>query len=260
MQTITSAASQIRELITQARKVLLVTSGANADHVAATLALAQVTATKDRQVLLASPVQLDPRLLGLPGADYFNKGLAPTSLVISLDYKPGSIAKVSYAAEGSKFNFVITPSNGTLFSPDNVTYSYTNAGYDLIITVGVSDLSLLSGLYESERRSFGALPLINIDHSPSNSQFGKVNAINTESLTASEVVTQVITSAKLALTPQAGQLLMTGLREGTNDFTHATPRVFETAAEISRLLSIPAESTEEKLVSQPFRQGKEVTH
>jgi nanoRNase/pAp phosphatase (c-di-AMP/oligoRNAs hydrolase) len=260
LQTVTNAASQIHELIGQARKVLLITTGQNGDHVAATLALANTIESAERQILFATPNQIDERLLALPGADRLNQGLAPTSLVISLDYKPGSISKVSYAAEGNKFNFVITPSNGTIFSPDNVTYSYTNAGYDLIITVGVADLSLLSGLYESERRSFGQLPLINIDNSQNNSQFGKINAINTNALTVSEVVTQVVTSSRLTLTPVAGQLLMTGLREGTNDFTHTTPNVFETAAEISRLLSVRGESTEERLINQPFRQEKEVKH
>jgi hypothetical protein len=260
MQTVTTAANQIRELISQARKVLLVTAGQNSDHVAATLALANVLENSDRKVIIASPNKLNERLLTLPGSERLNQGLTPTSLVISLDYKPGSIAKVSYATEGNKFNFVVTPSNGTRFSPENVTYSYSNSGYDLIVTVGVSDLSLLSGLYESERRSFSSLPLINIDHSSGNSQFGKVNAINTEAQTVSEVVTQVIISTKLTLTSVAGQLLMTGLREGTHDFTRATSPVFETAAEISRHLSAPQESTEQRLVSEPLRQGKEVSH
>lgn len=258
MQTVTSAASQIRELLTQSRKVLLVTLAANADQVASTLALLSIIESSGREVIIASPNKIADRLGTLPGADRFNKGLTPTSFIISLDYKPGSIAKVSYGPDGSKFNLIVTPSNGTLFTPENVNYSYSSAGYDLIITVGVSNLDQLSGLYESERRSFGQLPLINIDNSTANTQFGKVNAINTNSLTASEVVTQVVTSTKLALTQVSGQLLMTGLREGTNDFTRATPTVFETAAEISRLLA-PAPTSEERLVNEPFQQGKEVT-
>jgi nanoRNase/pAp phosphatase (c-di-AMP/oligoRNAs hydrolase) len=250
VNTVENSASQIKELIQHSRKVLLATS-AQGDNIAATLALSESIKQFGREVILVSPNGVEGQQASLPGAQDFTDGVGPRSLVVSLDYQPGSIAKVSYAAEGDKFNLVITPNSGSEVTSNNVSYSYTGAQYDLVIVVGVADLGVLGDLYESEKGVWEKLPVVNIDRRGANTQFGKVNAIDSEVASMSEIVMRLLDSAKLPLPKIAAELLLLGLREASDNFAKATPAIFERAAELARKIEgREGLSSEERLVDE----------
>lgn len=256
MKTVESAASQIKELVQHAKKVLLVTrTQASTDGVAATLALAESIKAFGREVVLAVPDKLPENLSVLPGADKFTTNLGPKSLVISLDYEPGSISKVSYGTQGKKFNLVVTPSNGANVTPENVNFSYSGGDYNLVMVLDTADPALLGHLYEQEKETLEHLPVINIDRHPANTQFGKVNALDHEATTTSEIVSRIISATKLPLPKISAELLLLGIREGTTNFQNAGPGSFESAAYLSRKIKGGPgdESTEERLVNEPFR-------
>lgn len=257
MQNIETAASQIKELIQHSRRMLILATSSNSDAIAATLGLAEAIKAFGRDVSIVNPTGLNSEVADLPGAQDIKKKLDPRSFVISIDYFPGSIEKVSYNTEGNKFNLIITPANGSNFTSNNVDYSSLGEEYDLLITTGVPDLGVLGEIYETNKLAWEGVPIINIDNNPANSQFGKVNALDHTAKTLSEVVTRVISSTRLPLNQKIGDLLMFGLRGGSNDFKEASPSTFEAAAQIARKLSGKQESTEEILVNEPFRKEQD---
>lgn len=258
MKTVESSASQIKELLQHARRVLLTTHGQGSlDGLAATLGLADSIKTFGREVIITSANPVDTAA-NLAGADKFSQALASKSLTISLDYQPGSIEKVSYGTEGNKFNLVITPSKGHNFSPENVNYAYSGSDYDLVFVLDTADLALLGSIYESEGETWQRLPVINIDRHSANTQYGKVNVLDPEASSTSEIVARLISAAKLPLTKDGAELLLRGIKEATGNFGNAGPGSFERAADLSRIIrgETRTESTEERLVNEPFRKGE----
>lgn len=262
MQNVESAAKQVKELVQHALSVLVVTrSSANTDGLSAALALAESLRAFGRAVHVATPGKLPDHLTALPGAQHVKTEFGRKSFVISLDYQPGSIAKISYGPEGNKYNVVITPADGTRFTPEQVNFSYSGSDYDLVFVVDTADLALLGDLYEAEKEAWSARPLVNIDRHPANTQFGKVNVVDHEGRSTAAIVFRLLEAAKLPLNSAVAELLLLGLREATDGFAKASPDNFEQAARLSRVISGPAsgESTEERLVNEPFRKGQELS-
>ncbi len=256
MKSIESAASQIRDLVSQARKVLVTThASAGLDGVAASLALAQSLRSFGKEVILAAPSPLNDTQRALPGSDQFKAGLGPRSLIVSIDYEPGSIQKVSYGTTGNKFNLVVTPGKGKQINADEVDFAYSGGDYNLVIVLDTADPGLLGDIYETEGQAWANLPVINIDRHPANTQFGQVNAIDPEAKSVSEIVARLLLAAKLPFSKETADLLLRGIREATKDFDDAGPGSFEVAAQIKRELQVK-ETTEQRLVNEPFRKGE----
>lgn len=262
MQNVEQAAKQVKDLVQRSRSVLVVTrSDSSADGFSAALALAESLRAFGRSVHVAAPEKLPDHLTGLPGAQHVKTNLGGKSFVISLDYQPGSIAKISYGPEGNKYNVVITPAAGAKFTPEQVNFSYSDGDYDLVFVVDTADLALLGDLHESEKEAWSVLPLVNIDRHPANTQFGKVNVVDHEEHSTAAITFRLLQTAKLPLNRTVAELLLLGLREATESFTKARPSNFDQAAQLSRIISgeDKSESTEERLVNEPFRKGQELS-
>jgi nanoRNase/pAp phosphatase (c-di-AMP/oligoRNAs hydrolase) len=259
MKTVESSASQIKELLQHSRTVLLVTkSAASRDGVAAALALAEAIRSFGRTVVLASPEELTEEQKTLSGADKFVNFVAPRSLVISLDYEPGSIDKIGYGPEGNRFNLRVTPAAGKSVSTENVHYAYSGVNYDLVFVLNSADLALLGNLYEAEKETWAQLPLVNIDHHPANTQYGKVNVLSQEVTSTCEIVYHLISAMKIPFPKESAELLLTGIKLATANFNEARPETFEVAAALARKIKGEerTESTEERLVNEPFRKDQ----
>lgn len=256
MSNIESHAGQIKDLLQHARRVLLVTRApATLDGAAASLALLQAIKRFGREVTLATPGDLSDRAKSLPGSGQFVTSLGPKGLVISLENEPNSISKVSYETVGNRFNLVVTPAPGQRFTSDKVSFSETEPQHDLVIVLDTADLPILGKLYEGEREIWNKLPLVNIDHHPANTQFGKVNVLDHEASSTCEVTARLMIAAKLPLNKETADLLLMGIREGSNSFQNAGPGTFDLAAALTRASRNQngGESTEQRLVNEPFR-------
>lgn len=257
MKNVESSAPQFRELLEQARTVLLVIrANPSLDGIAAVLAMADTIKNFGKEVVLASPEKIES---SLPGAEGFAEGLGPRELVISLDYVPGSIKKIHYGPEGNKFKFAITPAPGQKVSAENVEFAYTGAEYDLAVVFDTPELSVLGQLYEAEKDTWQGLPLINIDRNPANTQYGQLNVLDTDASSTSALTFRLIKAAGLPLSKLGAETLLLGLREASAGFSQPDPQIFETAAELSRVArgQERVETSEEKLVNEPFRKKED---
>lgn len=223
-----------KDILTPAADVLIVThEHPTPDAIGSALALYLGLTGLGKKVTVACP---DPMVVGLSsfvGADKVTTKMGEKNFVISLDYQEGSIEKVSYNIEGSRFNLVVEPRAGfEPFSQDKVHYSYQGVSPDVIVSVDTIHLGGLKKLYEDQKELFAAKPIINVDRHPNNAQYGAVNRVNPEASSTAEMVAQLLSELGVALTPDIATNLLNALYGATNSFSAAAvgPMAFELAA------------------------------
>lgn len=241
---INNVASQIRDLVKNAQKALLITrESPTLDGVYSLVALKKYLEGENKQISLVAGE--------LPeGADLYEKekisqSLAPRNLVISFDYVEGSIEKVSYNVEGSKFNLVITP-RGSSINPQQINYSYSGETFDLIFVVDVPEMSLLAKGASNLTHDYGNVPIINLDHTQVNSLYGQINFVDPSKSSTSEIVAELLSQLE-KLSPESAALIYQGIKAATHNFSLGVKaQALETAATCLRVLENSSSSQLQK--------------
>ena len=199
--------------------VILLPESANRDAVAAGLALYLSLLNLGKNVTVAYPKAAIVGWSHLVGLNKLTQKLGNKNFVISLDYTEGSIEKVSYNIEGSKFNLVVEPRVGApLFDEKKVSYSYSGFTADLVITITAASLEALGKFYSENRPLFAEKPVIAIDYRLG-ANYGKVNLVRAVT-SASEMVAHIIKTAQLPLNGDIASNLYDGILVGGRNFTH----------------------------------------
>lgn len=233
----TDQINQAKNFIDQASEILIIApSNPSFDSIVVSLALYLALLSSGKQVNCVCPDEMTVEFSQLIGVDKISTRLDRVkgkNLTISFPYKEGSIEKVSYNIENDTFNLIIEPrSEFPQVTPDKIKYSYGSGKYDLIITVNTSQLEDLGNIYNLNASLFNEKPLINIDSNNQNSNFGKVNIVNNDVSSTSELVIYLLSKLGLNLDQDIATNLLTGLFYSTNNFTSekTTESTFEAAA------------------------------
>ncbi|PIR42798.1 hypothetical protein CO058_03490 [candidate division WWE3 bacterium CG_4_9_14_0_2_um_filter_35_11] len=100
------------------------------------------------------------------------------SLKISIDFSNTDIKTVDYYKDGdSKLVLEVSPIVDK-FENDRVSFDVVGAHYDLIIAIGLSELSDLGDFYSKNEVVFEKAEIINIDNSPKNKNYGSLNIVD----------------------------------------------------------------------------------
>lgn len=123
--------------------------------------------------------------------------------------------------------------------------------FDMIIVVGAQDLVSLGETYSKNTSLFNALPIVTIDCSPANEQFGHINFIDITLSSVAEVVYSLFTQIRSEITAPIAQLLLTGMVAATQSFKtrNVNAQTLQTA---SALISLGADR--ELIVHHLYRQ------
>ncbi len=189
---------------------LLVANDANADAAAATLALYHLFSPMGKKTIPILPGKIPRGVLSLPASTEIKHDFGPKNLVVTLDTNKTPIEKVSYKAEGGKFQLVIHPVERA-FEVENVHYSYQGLNFGLLITLGVKKLSDLGELYEKNHRDFSEAVIINIDVSSENENYGQINIVDPSKSSVSELIFHQLLAWELVPSKEVAQCLLTGL-------------------------------------------------
>lgn len=223
---------EIKNLISQSQSVaVFLSDNPKYEQIAAALALKLVLEKGGQatSVYSAAPMRVEfNRLVGVEGiaSQINNEG---RDLVISLEYPLDQIEKVSYNDDGGKLNLVVQSKEGSPRVEKNQIHSaYQGGQKSLAITIGVEDLSRLgsiAGQIETQN-------LINIDNSSRNSQFGRLNILDSGSSSCSEMMVAIISNLNLATDEDIANNLYQGLENATNKFSsgNVSADTFEAAA------------------------------
>lgn len=255
----------IRSVLDQSREVLI-SLGRNPsfDAAASGLSLYLALSSLGKRVTIVAPSAMTVEFNHLIGVDKISNNLSSggRNLVVSFPYQEGSIEKVSYNIENDIFNLVIEPREGyPTITPDKLNYSFGGGTFDLIMVVNAPSLNDLDTIYSQNQNLFNEKQVINIDNNSANQRYGKINFVDQNASSVSEVVTKLLNSWGLRMDADIATNLLAGITSGSNNFTSPLSGVatFEAASICmkngARKLSIDAVPTynQPQVQSQPYQ-------
>ena len=224
----------------QGAQRILVVPHANVDPDGLGSALAcQIMFTQlGKDVTVICPDTKPENLSFLPGFEKLQEGIeASQNFVITINLDGGvEVDKLRYTVEDGKVNIIVMPKAGRI-NQNQVTFGDTGPGFDLIVAVDTADLPLMGKFYTENIDLYTSVPILNIDHHISNTNYGQIHMIDTTAASATEVLYDWFThepSYKEKITPDMATLLLTGLITDTRSFQNpnTTPRSLEVAVEL----------------------------
>jgi len=169
--------------------------------------------------------------------------------IVSLSVKNATVNQIKYSLDDDKLNFIISPSAGW-FSPEDVSAKAGDFRYDLIITIGLSDLESLGEAYDENIEFFYKTTVINIDNKAGNEEFGQVNFIDLNTAANSEIIYYLLKNYRPEdISEEAATCLLAGIIKKTRNFKvgNLTPKTLLAGSE---LISRGAER--EKIIKNLF--------
>lgn len=154
--------------------------------------------------------------------------------IVSLNIENAKISQIKYSLEKDQLNFIISPASGW-FENKDVSTRAGEFKYDLIITVGVSDLESLANLYDENVEFFYKTTIINIDNRASNEDFGQINLINLNVPTVSEIIFNLLkNNDEKKISEDVATCLLAGIIKKTKNFQvgNLTPKTFLAGSEL----------------------------
>ncbi|MBI3380010.1 hypothetical protein HY029_04605 [Candidatus Gottesmanbacteria bacterium] len=233
--------SQARSLLEGAKEVLIALPGnPSFDSVASALSFYLGLSARGVQVNVVCPDQMTVEFNQLVGVDKVTGNVSNSqgkNLVISFPYQEGSIEKVSYNIENDTFNLVIEPREGyPMITADAIRFASSGGNTDLIITIGISKLADLNQIYNNNQGLFAEKPIVNIDNSNQNTRFGKVNIVDTNISSISELTLSLFSNFGLTINNDTATNILAGMTNETDNFNSPQTQAstYEAAAQCLR--------------------------
>lgn len=170
--------------------------------------------------------------------------------IVSVDISKAKVNQIKYIVDKDVLNFIISPSEGW-FKPEDVSTQAGEFKYDLIITIGISDLESLGKLHDQNVEFFYKTSIINIDHQAANEEFGQINFIDLNAVAVSEILFYLLKNYKQEMISEdVATCLLAGIIQKTKNFKtpNLTPRTLLTTSE---LISIGA--NREDIINHLYR-------
>jgi len=212
------------------------------DIVSASLALSLLLSKLDKEHRVASHgFKLPKNYDFLPKNEVIKPELSGLrKFIINLNTSKTKPQKIDYEHLDNELRIVIEPEKG-VYQTDDLTSIHAEYRHDLIITLGTPDLDALHGIYENHTDFFYHTPILNIDHSTENENYGHYNYVKVTATSISELIFDLIESIDLALIDEKiATCLLTGMIVKTKSFK--TPRVTPKSLNIaSQLLAMGAD-------------------
>lgn len=221
------------------RPLIVFSADWNGDSVASALALFLLLKKSGKNVeIAAAPSVKTPVWSFLPETKEIKKSIDNLrKFVISLDISQTKVNQIKYAIEDKKLNFIVSPENGW-FKPEDISTSDSGFKYDLIISIGATDLESLGQIYDNNIEFFYKTSIINIDCQAGNEEFGQINLIDINSAAISESLFNLFQKEKADLLDEdIATCFLAGIISGTKNFrtSNLTPRTLLTT---SKLISL----------------------
>ena len=229
---------QVIAKLTQAKSLLILASGTNADSLSASLALRSFLKKLEKEVTVLSYTEVTSKFDFLPeSSGILTKIDLTKSLVVNLNTKKTQVAELSYKKTPEQLSIIIKPAAGE-FVPADVTFDASSFPFELVVLLGVPSLEQLGEFYNQNAQLFFQTPVLNVDFKGSNENYGQLNVVDLTATSVSEIVLDLINKFEGSLIDEniATQLL-TGIISETNSFQHmrTTPQTFLKASQLVSL-------------------------
>jgi len=160
------------------------------------------------------------------------KIIGSRDFVLSFSTKYNKIIGFRTEKKEESFNIYITPEKETI-DPRDFSFIPAKFKYDLLVVIGCQNLDELGEIKEKNGDLFFEVPIVNIDNSTANENFGQLNLVDITASSASEVISEFSKSfGEKYLNPASAQCFLTGIISATSNFQseRTTPQTFLTAS------------------------------
>lgn len=227
---------QIIDNLNKAKRILIALSqNPNGDALGAGLALFEFLSQLEKEPEIASSAKDFGSFGFLPKINEIKNALAVSqSFVLSVNTKDVKLDELSYDVKDGQVDIFLKPKGGK-FKPQDITFGTARFPYDLIVTLDTPSLEHLGEIYEKNTDLFFETTIVNIDHNPSNDQYGEINLVDLTTTSTSEILAELIENFEDRLIDKnIATSLLTGIIVETNSFQHVktTPKAFLQASNL----------------------------
>ena len=222
---------ELSKILNSYKNILLTgPTNPNIDVLSTALAWNNFLALKDKKVDLF----FSGEIINLPflnSKDKLNKDFnSINSFKIILDISKAQVDQLDYKIEGNELHIDIIPKEGT-FKAEHVKSQVGEYKYDLIISFGANNLNDLGDIFKEHSNFFHEIPVINLDNSLINENFGQLNIVKSSSTSLAEISYHIL---EKNLTKDMSTALLTGMIAATNSFqsSQVTPSTLELASNL----------------------------
>jgi nanoRNase/pAp phosphatase (c-di-AMP/oligoRNAs hydrolase) len=155
-------------------------------------------------------------------------------LIISLDVAQNRIGDLHYEMKGDKLNIFVSPEEKNL-DAKNLSTTLSDYRYDLALVLDTPDLESLGSVYHQNSDFFYRTPVVNIDHSPTNENFGQINLVEMNATSTAEILFNFLESLDPQLIDEeVATYLLAGMISKTRSFKspNVTPRTLGIASQL----------------------------
>lgn len=217
--------NDIRKALQSAKQVLiLLSASADVDTVAAGLSLYLSLSQAQKEVQIATEAQMLVSHTNLYGVGEVKKDIPVAgggNLVITLggvaeNGTAPALQRLDYSTSGNDLNLIFHVLPGKDFKPTFIT-PRSEGNYDLVFVLGSKDLGGLGSLHSSNPALFAQTTVVNIDKNESNSLYGQVNLVDSQSSSVSEIVATILFDLQLPVDGDISTNIVSGLYAATNN-------------------------------------------
>lgn len=250
---------ETKNLISEAKNIYIIPEENNPEAVSSALALFYVLKNLEKNVNFI--IEKFPEKLNflIPSSDFISY---PRNFVLSIPKQVADISQIYYENGDEATKIYLTIGKGTI-KKDNISFYYSEAKPDLIITIGIKDYKKQLEKMDSFAFLLEA-PILNMDTSTSlsagnwqnNLNFGKINLIEQKSLSeiilnlSKSIITPEIGSQVALVNAEIATCLLSGLIIFSDNFTNSktNSELLETAS-----LLMKQGASREKIIAEIYK-------
>lgn len=242
------------ERLFHASKDVLITTRANprVDGLCAMLALGKAFGTmplttlsapgQTRKTVSAVSGRQGSQFSSLPGSEHIVSELGLRDFVIGLPgYVDKGVESVSWYVDQGRLHVVLksNPAVPMQFDPKLFDPFYAGSNFDVVCVIDVDNPADLGALYRQDPGMFTELPVVNISTTPGNTRFGRINVVEQQVSSVSELMYELLAALHINLDYETAALLLCGIEDGSEFMQKATPRTIEVVQELKKIVHTP---------------------
>jgi len=228
---------QLKKLLENSKSVLIVFAAKGSeDCTAGALALKKYIKKMGKFSEIVAEDFVAPKQLGfLEGVEKIKPAITNLQkMIIKVDVSRTKLETISYDVKDNTLSIFLTPKEGFITKNDLRTAQSTYK-YDLIMTIGVSDLEALGQIFFNNTDLFYRTPVINFDNHAGNENFGQINFTEITATSNCEVVFNALSKINEGLIDKdVATSLLTGMIAQTKSFKtpNVTPHTLNLASKL----------------------------
>lgn len=212
---------QLNILLAPIREALIVIRpNPSLDNFVAGVALAEALKKIGRQANVVCPTKITGELGKLRLVESVLNFIPQKQLDINISYKTGSLSEIGFQKDLKALQLNLKPQSGqSVIDPSNIHYQERQIKPEVAFFIEVENLAHLQNFYQENEILFKQIPIINVDFHQTNTNYGRVNLIDTKANSISEMITLMLYDLRVHLSPEVAKMLYQGIAFKTDNFS-----------------------------------------